>query len=97
VFHAWDRARRVAGLPDLRLHDLRHSFASVLVNNGVPIYDVQKLLGHASVKTTQRYAHLSSTTLFKSIAVADQTYGVALGLRPKQLVEDMVEIETRER
>ncbi len=93
IFHAWDRARRMAGLPDLRMHDLRHSFASVLVNNGVPIYDVQKLLGHSSVKTTQRYAHLSSATLFKSIAVADQTYGVALGLKPEQLVEDMVEIE----
>jgi integrase len=87
VFHAWDKARQVAGLPDLRLHDLRHSFASVLVNNGVPIYDVQKLLGHASVKTTQRYAHLSSATLLKSIAVADQTYGLALGLVSEQSPE----------
>jgi hypothetical protein len=57
------------------------------VNNGVPIYDVQKLLGHASVKTTQRYAHLSSATLLKSIAVADQTYGLALGLVSEQSPE----------
>jgi integrase len=80
IFNAWDKARRDAGLPDLRIHDLRHSFASVLVNNGVSIYDVQKLLGHSSIKTTQRYAHLSSATLFRSVAVADQNYGVALGI-----------------
>lgn len=80
IFHAWDKARRDAGLPDLRIHDLRHSFASVLVNNGVSIYDVQKLLGHSSIKTTQRYAHLSSATLFRSVAVTDRTYGVALGI-----------------
>jgi integrase len=80
IFVAWDKARKDAGLADLRIHDLRHSFASVLVNNGVSIYDVQKLLGHSSIKTTQRYSHLSSTTLFRSVAVADRNYGVALGI-----------------
>ena len=52
-----------AGLPDLRLHDLRHSFASFLVNNGVSLYVVQGLLGHANTKYTQRYAHLTPDTL----------------------------------
>ncbi len=74
IFHSWDAARRQAGLGEFRVHDLRHSFASILVNNGVPLYDVQKLLGHASIKTTQRYAHLSATKLFRSVAVADQAY-----------------------
>ena len=74
--------RTAAGLPDLRLHDLRHSYASTLVNNGVSIYDVQKLLGHNSIKTTQRYAHLSSEHLFTSSAIADGTYGKALGITP---------------
>ena len=72
--------RTAAGLPDLRLHDLRHSYASTLVNNGVSLYDVQKLLGHSSITTTQRYAHLSSERLFQSVAVADGTYGKALGI-----------------
>jgi integrase len=57
---AWKLVLTAAGLPDLQLHDLRHSYASTLVNNGVSIYDVQKLLDHNSIKTTQRYAHLSS-------------------------------------
>ena len=52
-----------AGLPDLRLHDLRHSFASFLVNNGVSLYVVQGLLGHAHTRYTQRYAHLTPDTL----------------------------------
>jgi site-specific recombinase XerD len=52
-----------AGLPDLRLHDLRHSFASFLVNKGVSLYVVQGLLGHSHSRYTQRYAHLASETL----------------------------------
>ena len=48
LFYPWDRIRRRAGLADVRLHDLRHSFASFLVNHGVSLYVVQGLLGHAS-------------------------------------------------
>jgi len=63
LYHPWHRIRQRAGLPDLRLHDLRHSFASFLVNSGVSIYVVQDLLGHTQLKTTQRYAHLTGETL----------------------------------
>jgi integrase len=59
----WTRIRKRAGLTDFRLHDLRHSFASFLVNKGVSIYVVQGLLGHANVRATQRYAHLADETL----------------------------------
>jgi integrase len=47
----------------VRLHDLRHSFASFLVNDGISLYVVQGLLGHANVRATQRYAHLANDTL----------------------------------
>lgn len=62
-YYSWHTARRDAGLEDLRVHDLRHSFASFLVNAGRSLYEVQTLLGHTQIKTTQRYAHLSTTSL----------------------------------
>jgi integrase len=63
LYFPWQRIRVRAGLPDLRLHDLRHSFASFLVNSGVSLYVVQGLLGHAHTRYTQRYAHLTPDTL----------------------------------
>ena len=69
LFFPWDRIRKRAGLTDLRLHDLRHSFASFLVNNGEDLYEVQKLLGHSNPRTTQRYAHLSRERLAQAAEV----------------------------
>jgi integrase len=74
IFNAWNTARVKAGLSGLRIHDLRHSFASALVNHGIPIYDVQKLLGHQSIKTTERYSHLSPDRLRQSASVASHFY-----------------------
>lgn len=67
IFGAWDSIRRRVGLADLRLHDLRHSFASFLVNSGGSLYEVQKLLGHYDPKVTMRYAHLSEDTLKSAV------------------------------
>ncbi|MFZ4071523.1 MAG: tyrosine-type recombinase/integrase [Caulobacterales bacterium] len=55
----WLRARKRAGLDDVRLHDLRHSAASFGLAGGLGLEVIGKLLGHADVKTTKRYAHLS--------------------------------------
>jgi integrase len=66
-FYSWNSARIRAGLPDLRVHDLRHSFASFLVNAGRSLYEVQELLGHADIRTTSRYAHLSRERLFAAV------------------------------
>lgn len=66
----WDRIRKSAGLPHLRLHDLRHQFASFLVNDGRTLYEVQAILGHSSSKVTERYAHLSTATLQQASASA---------------------------
>jgi integrase len=63
----WKRIRAKAGLDAVRLHDLRHSFASALVNDGWDLYTVQRLLGHANAKATQRYAHLSRKTLSEAV------------------------------
>ena len=69
VFTSWDKARKSVDLQDVRIHDLRHTFASFLVNSGRSLYEVQKILGHTQVKTTQRYAHLSQDSL---IAAANE-------------------------
>jgi integrase len=74
IYHAWDKARKAAGLPNVRIHDLRHSFASALVNSGVSLYEVQQLLGHASIKTTQRYAHLDQSRLQRSVESVSDFY-----------------------
>lgn len=74
IFNSWNTARNKAGLAGLRIHDLRHSFASALVNHGVPIYDVQKLLGHQSIKTTERYSHLAPERLRQSASAASLFY-----------------------
>lgn len=60
---AWHRILSAAGVERCRLHDCRHAFASMLVNEGASLYQVQLLLGHASSVTTQRYAHLAASTL----------------------------------
>lgn len=55
----WLRVRKLAGLDDVRLHDLRHSAASFGLAGGLGLEVIGKLLGHADIKTTRRYAHLS--------------------------------------
>jgi integrase len=67
---AWVRIRTRAGLPDVRIHDLRHSFASFLINAGVPLYTVSKALGHSSVVMSQRYAFLEHQTVREAMEAA---------------------------
>lgn len=77
IYHSWDTARKAAGVPDLRIHDLRHSYASFLVNAGRSIFEVQKILGHAQIRTTQRYSHLAPGTLLSATDAAATAAGLA--------------------
>jgi integrase len=63
IKRAWMTARDKAGLPALRIHDCRHSFASFAINAGVDLYSVGKLLGHKDFKSTARYSHVENSTL----------------------------------
>jgi integrase len=56
--YAWERIRERAGLEDVRIHDLRHSFASLNLAAGVPLLTISKMMNHSSLSQTQRYAHL---------------------------------------
>jgi len=67
----FERAVRKAGLPMIRLHDQRHSFASQLVMAGVPLVAVQQYLGHSELSMTMRYAHLSPAARQAYVQVLD--------------------------
>ena len=54
-------AQRRAGLRRIKWHDLRHSYASILASGGMPLFLIRGLLGHSSVKMTERYAHLAAS------------------------------------
>jgi len=59
---AWQQVRTIARITNFRFHDLRHSFASGLVQRGVDLFQVSKLMGHKSQRMTERYAHLRPAT-----------------------------------
>ena len=68
IFLAWRAVRRQAGLDDVRLHDLRHSFASRALALGESLPTIARLLGHARVQTTARYAHLARDAVKEAAA-----------------------------
>lgn len=70
ISSAWQKLRERAEVDDLRFHDLRHSYASKLVSSGVDLYRVKELLGHSSIKMTERYSHLRQSDLADSVAQA---------------------------
>ncbi len=61
-----------AGILDFHVHDMRHTFASWLVMNGVPLLEVKELLGHSTIEMTERYAHLAPDNHVRAISVLDQ-------------------------
>ena len=79
----WVAIQKEAKLPEVRIHDLRHTFASLLVSGGASLEMIGKLLGHTQMQTTQRYAHLMDSPL------RDGVNAVASIFRPRpQLVHD---------
>lgn len=66
----WANITKRAGLGDVRIHDLRHSFASFLAAGGRSLFEIQTILGHASPQMTMRYAHLAQHSLLTVVDVA---------------------------
>jgi integrase len=76
----WRTIRHAAGLDDVRLHDLRHAFASVAASSGLGLPIIGKMLGHTQQATTQRYAHLASDPVKAAVAaVAERIAGAMKG------------------
>jgi site-specific recombinase XerD len=63
VWNFWQTTRDIAGLKGVRLHDLRHTFASVLASSGTSLQVIGALIGHSHITTTARYAHLVDDSL----------------------------------
>ena len=79
----WAQVQKKVGIPEVRVHDLRHTFASLLVSGGASLEMIGKLLGHSQMQTTQRYAHLMDSPLRAGVDA------VASAFRPKpKLVHD---------
>ena len=77
----WETFRRTCSMPDLRIHDLRHSFASTAIMDNVPLATIGKLLGHLLPETTAKYAHLSDDVIADAAQRISGTLANAIGLR----------------
>jgi integrase len=74
----WSRVRDAAGLSDVRLHDLRHSFASIGAAGGNSLLILGKLLGHRHAATTERYSHLSADPMRQAAEAIGQRIKAAM-------------------
>jgi integrase len=90
VKDTWSVVRKAAGLDDVRLHDLRHSFASVAVTGGMSLPVLGALLGHRETRTTQRYAHLANESLRQAASQVASTISEAMQKprKPKRPEDD---------
>lgn len=91
VEKVWRNVRAAAGFPNLRLHDLRHSFASVGLARGDALQMIGAILGHADVKTTSRYAHLADDPVKAAANGIAETVAAALNGRPSAQVVSLAD------
>jgi site-specific recombinase XerD len=95
-FSKWfEETVKRAGIPDLHWHDLRHTFASRLVMGGVDIRTVGELLGHASIQTTMRYAHLSQEHRHAAVGTLDRWHQD--GTKRKRAPRKVIQVQHNQR
>lgn len=93
-------ALRQAGIENFRIHDLRHTCAAWLVSAGVPLPEVRDLLGHASVKMTEKYAHLSPENVRAAVARLDDASRLGHAKEkgdPEESPNDLFQLAPRDR
>jgi integrase len=76
----WNKFRRHCALPDVRIHDLRHSYASIAIREKVPLATIGRLLGHELPETTAKYAHLADDTIAEAASRVSGGLAHAIGL-----------------
>lgn len=72
VKRSWATAKRIAGIEDLKFHDLRHTCATRLVQGGLPLAEVSRILGHTSIVTTFRYANIDDSALDRAVNILER-------------------------
>lgn len=72
IHKPWERIRDLAGLKEVRLHDLRHTYASSCAMHGMDLLQIKRLMGHATIQTTQRYAHLNDDSVRRAVLDAEK-------------------------
>ena len=82
----WAAVTKAAGLPGLRIHDLRHTFASYGAGAYLGLHVIGTLLGHAQPQTTQRYAHLDSDPMHRAVNTIGATISAAMNSKPSNEV-----------
>ena len=81
----WRRFRKMAGIEDVRIHDLRHSFASFAVSKGMSLAVIGRLLGHTQVQTTARYAHLMAAPMTEAASSVTDVLGDLMNINTKPM------------
>ena len=71
IKRSWATACRRAGIEDFHIHDLRHTCAAWLVSAGVALTEIRDLLGHSTIRMTERYAHLAPENIRAAVAALD--------------------------
>jgi len=74
IQNSWKKVRNLTEVKDARIHDLRHTFASLAIKKGLDLYYVSKLLGHRNIQTTTRYAHIAKKELIESTEIVGKVF-----------------------
>ena len=83
----WQRVRKLAGIEDVRIHDLRHTYASVAMKDGIDPFTLKEILGHKNLSTTLRYAHLADDAVQRAAgSVASRLAGRIRKGNPDRIV-----------
>ncbi len=94
VSHKFKQILRKSNLREIRFHDLRHSCATLLVKKGISLREIQDWLGHSSSRTTERYAHLDSSSKIKSASAIEKALSFSTNTENKEIKKDILDLDS---
>lgn len=94
VSHKFKQVLRKNNLREIRFHDLRHSCATLLVKKGISLREIQDWLGHSSSRTTERYAHLDSSSKIKSASAIEKALSFSTNIENEEIKKDILDLDS---